>query len=610
MKNVNKNADIIIIDRSKALIEDFIEKFQKINIKAKGAVSSVTGLKLIYEYKPKIVILDSVIDEINGFDLSMYIKNDKNLQNIVIIVYSSVEDSRNLIFKENSGADFIINKEAGNIDDIVNRAKEILKQTKVEYSITNRCPENLEIQCFIENLHEKNLIKSKINEDLFNAVAMAKDNENLIENIYDILFKYFNINALSLIFNNNNTFYNYQKFSTKLMDQDRKNIDIKTKETFLKENTSLNTKKVTIKTKIFKNVVNNYINSSTKERRVYLIRLKDISIPLIIEYSINIEEEKMLLTYVLDNFKLILEQFFNHEKNKLYAFDLKNNFKKFLPEKIIEDLLKKKNEESLMTGEKRNIYVLFSHIKNFSFIEKNNSAFDVVNFLNNHFTIFSRSIKKYGGEINKYIEDAVFAMFGAPESYENNSDRALRAAIEILLRINGTTSLNIKTKNGEYKIGIGIHKGDAIIGNIGSKDNFDYTAIGDTVNLAARLESLNKYYHTDILISEEVYREAIKVSSPLFFREVDTIRVKGKEKPVTIYSVELLNNYTDEFLSLYNKGLKMFKLSNWNLAYDFFYEAGKIIENDRIIEIYMERISEFINNPPDNWDGVYKMTFK
>jgi len=112
------------------------------------------------------------------------------------------------------------------------------------------------------------------------------------------------------------------------------------------------------------------------------------------------------------------------------------------------------------------------------------------------------------------------------------------------------------------------------------------------------------------LVSHDVYKEAIVFKTAVYFREIDTIKVKGKQLPTTIYSVSLIDNYSDEFKNNYMKGLTMFKLGNWHLAYDFFKKADVITGGDRVIQIYLDRIANFIKNPPENWDGAFKLEFK
>jgi len=278
------------------------------------------------------------------------------------------------------------------------------------------------------------------------------------------------------------------------------------------------------------------------------------------------------------------------------TFLLNRLFTSFMPQKTIDMLLRKQQTASLMTGEKRNVTVLFCHIKDFTRIEKAKPPEEIISFLNQHFSILSEIIKKKGGEINKYIGDAVFAMFGAPESYPNNEERALCAA-------------RAMRAAAEVPIQIGIHSGKAIIGNIGSSDNFDYTAIGDAVNLAARLESLNKFYGTDILLSDTFVDHAAKQCGEAAFLEIDCVAVKGKTGAVKIFTTApetMSGQETAEYL----KGLAMFRLGNWHTGLEYFKKCDRSKTIGRIIEIYMKRCSDFIITPPEQWNGSVVLNFK
>jgi len=163
---------------------------------------------------------------------------------------------------------------------------------------------------------------------------------------------------------------------------------------------------------------------------------------------------------------------------------------------------------------------------------------------------------------------------------------------------------------GGLDMGIGINEGDAIVGNIGSKERFDYTVIGDAVNLASRLESLTKHYRSHIIVSESIMD---KLKGKILFREIDRVRVKGKEIPTTIYKLENIRKYffNEATMVDFNKAMSMYKIQNWDTAVEYFNKVLEKIPDDYISAMYIERCRDYMKNPPpEGWDGTLDLQFK
>jgi class 3 adenylate cyclase/CheY-like chemotaxis protein len=287
---------------------------------------------------------------------------------------------------------------------------------------------------------------------------------------------------------------------------------------------------------------------------------------------------------------------------------IRHVFSKFVPAEIIDDFLAKSSDEALMVGEKRNIAVLFSDIRSFTVISEHNSPENVVLFLNRHFSVMVDVIKRHGGSIDKFIGDAIFAIFGAPVSYEDNAARAVRAAVEMTGAMSQVGTGFLQLPPTGYAIGIGIHEGPAIVGNIGSSDKFDYTAIGDTVNTASRIEGLTKHYHRRILVSEEI---ADKVGSAFDLREVDRVKVMGKFNATSLYAVEDVEApLPPEARAQFDKGMKLYKQGNWETALDYFRTMVQAGVDDPICADLIERCEGFLLSPPESWDGAIALDFK
>jgi adenylate cyclase len=269
--------------------------------------------------------------------------------------------------------------------------------------------------------------------------------------------------------------------------------------------------------------------------------------------------------------------------------------------------------EEMLGGQAQVATVLFSDIRSFTSLSEKMSAGEIVSMLNDYFTVMVDIIFKYNGILDKYIGDAILAVFGAPFASEEDADNTVRAAIGMMSELNKFNKERATEGKDLIHIGVGINTDEVLSGNIGSMKRMDYTVIGDGVNLASRLEGANKFYRTNILISEFT-QKALKGSYTS--REVDIIKVKGKDKPVGIYEIM---DYQDEttfpnmkdVLVLYNEGLDNYRMKKWQEAMACFEKAISMNEGDGLSRLYLERCQEFLENPPEeSWDGVWVMKSK
>jgi len=341
--------------------------------------------------------------------------------------------------------------------------------------------------------------------------------------------------------------------------------------------------------------------------------------PLILE---NITVFLNAATPVIAN-ALSMQEMAELQKNTRAAFA------RYVPADVMDEII----DNSLkMTkqSESRNITVLFSDMRNFTAISEHSSAQDVVDFLNSYFAVMGNIIVGEGGHVDKFIGDAIMALFGAFQNQENTMIEAVSAAIKMIAAIENLDISKLSFPKGNLEMGIGINSGLCVMGNIGFQNKMDYTVIGDAVNIASRLEGASKIYHHPLIVSENVYSE---IKDKLLCRKVDNVRVMGKEEHISIYAV--YSGYDDEdedephperaldlprvssllvnreTLENYNKGLKMFYMREWKPAQEYFLLASKADETDYLSQLYLRRAIDFTKNPPPNdWDGVVSLMEK
>lgn len=263
-------------------------------------------------------------------------------------------------------------------------------------------------------------------------------------------------------------------------------------------------------------------------------------------------------------------------------------------------------------GETRPITVFFSDLANFTTISEKLGPAGTVDLLNDYLEYMQKDIIKEEGTLNKFIGDAVMAFWGAPREQEDQTLRAVRTALSI--------QHTLADFGEEYGLGqplvtrIGIDYGDCLVGNIGSADRFEYTAIGDTVNQASRLEGLNKFYGTRIMLSESAW-EATK--GAFFGRMLDLVQVKGKTEPVSVYQPFCnKGEETDEqvkLCQLYEEAWQHYRNQRWSEATDLL-TSEPLLQDDPPSKGLLDRVRHFTedtaNLPGPDWDGVWRYTTK
>ncbi len=216
---------------------------------------------------------------------------------------------------------------------------------------------------------------------------------------------------------------------------------------------------------------------------------------------------------------------------------IKQAMGKYLSQDIMKNVVQ--NIDDIKLGGKRaNVTVLFADIRGFTSMSEKMSAEEVSNILNEYFTEIEPIITKHNGVINKFIGDAVMAIFGEPIQDINHPTNAVKCAYDMLKKVDQLRDKWLFEGKPKIEIGIGINTGEAFVGNIGSEKRLEYTVIGDTVNLASRIESYNKVYHTNFLVSSSTYSHVSKIADVI---KISEVTIRGKSKKMDIYEVLRLN---------------------------------------------------------------------
>jgi adenylate cyclase len=264
-------------------------------------------------------------------------------------------------------------------------------------------------------------------------------------------------------------------------------------------------------------------------------------------------------------------------------------------------------EKEHPNSQARELAFLFTDIFGFTSICEGLEPEQVVDILNRYLELQATIIQKNDGDIDKFVGDEIMAMFEGPEKELN----ACRASMEIRTVLAREKELKAAEKKSAISIGIGIHAGPVVFGSVGARHRMDFTSIGDTVNLAARLEGVNRVYGTKALVTESVHK---KIKNVYLCREIDFLTVKGKKKPVRIFEIlQEKKNAGDKLIRMkeqFENGLSHYRQQRWDKALDIFGSLSRDLR-DETSDVFIRRINLFKPNPPPKeWDGVFNLTSK
>lgn len=314
----------------------------------------------------------------------------------------------------------------------------------------------------------------------------------------------------------------------------------------------------------------------------------------------------------------MLAESFNSMVQELRSKErIKATFGQYVDPRVVEKLLQQE-ESGFNNGEKRVMTVFFSDVEGFSTITEFLTPLGLVNVINKYLTLASEPIIRYKGVIDKYIGDAVMSFWGPPFTDESEHAKlACMASLEQFVKLEELQQimpdlLGFRKGLPKINIRIGLCTGELIVGNIGSNISKSYTVLGDTVNIASRLESANKQYGTRILMSEETYK---LVKEDFETREIDNIIVVGKSEPVRIFELLAdrgkIEQPVAELRGYFEQGLAAYRSRDWNQAQKCFDNCLEINPSDGPAKVFLERVKVLRDTPPpEGWNGVWQMTKK
>lgn len=299
-------------------------------------------------------------------------------------------------------------------------------------------------------------------------------------------------------------------------------------------------------------------------------------------------------------------RFFTEERKKK---ELKSTFSKYVSPAIVDELLREPDKLKL-GGRRQRMSVFFSDLRGFTTISEKLSPEDLVKLLNRYLSPMTEIVFKNKGTLDKYMGDAIMAFFGAPVASPDHAQQACRCALESLKKLKELQIEFEKEGLPHIDIGIGINTGEMNVGNMGSNIVQNYTVMGDSVNLASRLEGTNKEYGSKVIISEFTFED---VKNNFLAREIDRVRVKGKLDPVRIYELmaELPAPQEDTAkASAFDQAYRLYGEQKFTEALSGFKQIF-LSSKDPVSEVFIVRCEEFLKSPPgDSWDGVYVMKTK
>ncbi|MDH5655555.1 MAG: adenylate/guanylate cyclase domain-containing protein, partial [Spirochaetia bacterium] len=284
---------------------------------------------------------------------------------------------------------------------------------------------------------------------------------------------------------------------------------------------------------------------------------------------------------------------------------IRQSFQKYVPVKVVEEILNQSENPQLKT---LNTTTMFLDIRNFTGISESIEPKELVELLNEFFEEMVDAVMIHNGTVDKFIGDAIMALFGVPDASEHDADNAILSAQEIFNRLSILNKKRLSENRIIFEVSMGIHTGPVVAGNVGSRKRMDYTVIGDAVNLASRIQKMYYLYKTPVIFTEDTLN---MLKGEYSVREIDLIQVRGRTHSNKIYQLAENSMIADKFLEVHNvwiNAIHEYRNKNIKEAQLLFQKSRTVYPEDPVCELYLKRCSRLLENPPDlSFDGIFKV---
>ncbi|MDR2052431.1 MAG: adenylate/guanylate cyclase domain-containing response regulator [Treponema sp.] len=625
---------ILLLEDSDIFADVVMEFLSEAGYEVKRAVNGFEGIKQVYTFLPHLIVTDIEMPVLKGYQATRLLKSRKSTKAIPVIMFTSLEETKDKFWGAQAGADLYLEKSPGNLKELKNGIEELLGKIEgFDFSAVEREGKRIDDNALIEmvnNLLDNKLFQTTVTGMLAELSEKLSSLEEVVRGIFGLLNYICEAEIVSImITGSENTLHVYSaNFAGFTQDTAGDFTGISAADF---AGIFPDFQVVTRNTKDFypfgdrKKTIESYIivplsSSGRKFASVHIANsIKEYFTPAIVE---NLNLFLAAAAPVISNALLLLEMDKLQKKTRAA-------FARYVPADVMDEIIHK-STGTREQSETRQVVVLFSDIRQFTKISEKNGAQEIVAFLNSFFSAMGNEILSEGGYIDKFIGDAIMAVFGVSGNLPDAPIKSIRAAVKMLAAASRADTSAINLPESGLHIGVGINCGECVVGNIGFQDKMDYTLIGNTVNMASRLEGITKQYHHPLIVSEFMYELA---KDAFIFRKIDVVRAKGKDEPVGIYAVytgfagEVTKNFRDgrainlpevpallinrEVLNNFNNGLKLYNMREWETAREYFRKALIIDGDDYFSSLYLGRCIDFLREPPpEDWDGAVTLTEK